>query len=145
MQRLKSIFRRYPFQFWLMFVGLVVSSTGTTMVWPFLTIYASEKLLLPMAAVTSLMTFNSISGLIASIVAGSLVDYFGRKGIMVFGIFGMAVVYLGYIYTNEFWQFGVLMFLSGLFSPLYRIGTDAIVADMLPPEERAQAYGLCLR
>ncbi len=142
MQRLKSIFRRYPFQFWLMFVGLVVSSTGTTMVWPFLTIYASEKLLLPMAAVTSLMTFNSISGLIASIVAGSLVDYFGRKGIMVFGIFGMAVVYLGYIYTNEFWQFGVLMFLSGLFSPLYRIGTDAIVADMLPPEERAQAYGL---
>ncbi len=142
MQRLKSIFRRYPFQFWLMFVGLVVSSTGTTMVWPFLTIYASEKLLLPMAAVTSLMTFNSISGLIASIVAGSLVDYFGRKGIMVFGIFGMAIVYLGYIYTNEFWQFGVLMFLSGLFSPLYRIGTDAIVADMLPPEERAQAYGL---
>lgn len=33
------------------------------------------------------------------------------------------------------------MFLSGSFSPLYRIGTDAIVADMLPAEERAQAYG----
>lgn len=125
-----------------MFLGLVVSSTGTTMVWPFLTIYASEKLLLPMAAVTSLMTFNSISGLIASIVAGSLVDYFGRKGIMVLGVFGMAFVYLGYIFANEFWQFGLLMFLSGSFSPLYRIGTDAIVADLLPPEERAQAYGL---
>lgn len=142
MRRLLNAFRGYPFQFWLLFLGLLISTTGTTMVWPFLTIYASEKLLLPLAAVASLMTFNSISGLIASIVAGSLVDYFGRKGIMVFGVAGMALVYLGYIFANEFWQFGVLLFSAGLFSPLYRIGTDAIVADMLPPEERVQAYGL---
>jgi MFS family permease len=141
MQQFSSIFRRYPIQFWLLIFGLVVSTTGTTMVWPFLTIYASETLSLPMAAVTSLMTFNSISGLIASILAGTLVDYFGRKSIMVFGVFGMALVYLSYIFANEFWQFGLLMFLSGSFSPLYRIGTDAIVADMLPAEERAQAYG----
>ncbi len=79
MQQFSSIFRRYPIQFWLLIFGLVVSTTGTTMVWPFLTIYASETLSLPMAAVTSLMTFNSISGLIASILAGTLVDYFGRK------------------------------------------------------------------
>lgn len=141
MRQFSSIFRRYPIQFWLLIFGLVVSTTGTTMVWPFLTIYASETLALPMAAVTSLMTFNSISGLIASILAGTLVDYFGRKSIMVFGVFGMALVYLSYIFANEFWQFGLLMFLSGSFSPLYRIGTDAIVADMLPAEERAQAYG----
>jgi len=141
MRQFSSIFRRYPIQFWLLIFGLVVSTTGTTMVWPFLTIYASETLSLPMAAVTSLMTFNSISGLVASILAGSLVDYFGRKSIMVFGVFGMALVYLSYIFANEFWQFGLLMFLSGSFSPLYRIGTDAIVADMLPAEERAQAYG----
>lgn len=141
MHQTASIFRRYPIQFWLLIFGLVVSTTGTTMVWPFLTIYASETLSLPMAAVTSLMTFNSISGLVASILAGSLVDYFGRKSIMVFGVFGMALVYLSYIFANEFWQFGLLMFLSGSFSPLYRIGTDAIVADMLPAEERAQAYG----
>ena len=141
MRQFSSIFRRYPIQFWLLIFGLVVSTTGTTMVWPFLTIYASETLSLLMAAVTSLMTFNSISGLVASILAGSLVDYFGRKSIMVFGVFGMALVYLSYIFANEFWQFGLLMFLSGSFSPLYRIGTDAIVADMLPAEERAQAYG----
>lgn len=142
MYRITAVFRRYPFQFWLLFFGLIISTTGTTMVWPFLTIYASETLVMPLAVVTSLMTFNSVSGLISSIVAGSLVDYFGRKGIMVFGIFGMAIVYLGYIFAAEFWQFALLMFFSGSFSPLYRIGTDAIIADMLPPEERAQAYGL---
>ena len=142
MLRVNAVFRRYPFQFWLMFFGLIISSTGTTMVWPFLTIYASEKLLLPLAAVTSLMTFNSVSGLISSIVAGSLVDRFGRKGMMVIGLLGMAVVYLGYIPAIEFWQFALLMLLSGIFNPLYRVGTDAIVADMIEPENRTQAYSL---
>jgi MFS family permease len=72
---------------------------------PFLTIYASEKLLLPLAAVTSLMTFNSVSGFVSSVIAGSLVDRFGRKGMMVIGLFGMAIVYLGYMPAKEFWQF----------------------------------------
>ncbi|NLG40094.1 MAG: MFS transporter [Chloroflexi bacterium] len=142
MHRVSSIFRRYPFQFWLMLMGLVISTTGTTMVWPFLTIYASEKLLLPLAAVTSLMTFNSVSGFVSSVIAGSLVDRFGRKGMMVIGLFGMAIVYLGYMPAKEFWQFALLMLLSGSFNPLYRVGTDAIVADMIEPENRTQAYSL---
>ena len=142
MHRVSSIFRRYPFQFWLMLMGLVISTTGTTMVWPFLTIYASEKLLLPLAAVTSLMTFNSVSGFVSSVIAGSLVDRFGRKGMMVIGLFGMAIVYLGYMPAREFWQFALLMLLSGSFNPLYRVGTDAIVADMIEPENHTQAYTL---
>lgn len=142
MHRITAIFRRYPFQFWLMCLGLIVSTTGTTMVWPFLTIFASERLLLPLAAVTSLMTFNSISGFVSSVIAGSLVDRFGRKGMMVIGLFGMAIVYLGYIPAREFWQFAVLMLLSGIFNPLYRVGTDAIVADMIEPENRTHAYSL---
>ena len=142
MHRVSSIFRRYPFQFWLMLMGLVISTTGTTMVWPFLTIYASEKLLLPLAAVTSLMTFNSVSGFVSSVIAGSLVDRFGRKGMMVIGLFGMAIVYLGYMPAREFWQFALLMLLSGSFNPLYRVGTDAIVADMIEPENHTQAYSL---
>ncbi|MEL7626873.1 MAG: MFS transporter [Anaerolineaceae bacterium] len=142
MHQFTTIFRRYPIQFWLMFFGLIISSTGTTMVWPFLTIYASDKLLLPLAAVTSLMTFNSVSGFVSSVVAGSLVDRFGRKGMMVIGLFGMALVYLGYIFAQDYWQFALLMLLSGSFNPLYKVGTEAIVADMIPQEDRTQAYSL---
>ena len=87
--------KKYPPQFWLMQLGLIISSTGTTMVWPFLTIFASERLSLPMAAVTSLMSINSLAGLAASILAGSLVDRFGRKSIMAVGLFGAAVAYFG--------------------------------------------------
>ena len=125
-----------------MLLGLIISTTGTTMVWPFLTIYASETLSLPMAAVTSLMSINSLSGLTASILAGSLVDRFGRKSVMAVGLFGTAVAYFGYIYAGSYWHFAVLMIASGLFNPLYRLGSDAILADMLAPADRVQGYSI---
>jgi len=136
------MFKKYPPQFWLMLLGLIISSTGTTMVWPFLTIYSSETLNLPMTAVTSLMSFNSFAGLTASILAGSLVDRFGRKNIMTVGLFGAALAYFGYSLASTYWHFAILMIASGLFSPLYRLGSDAILADMLKPEERIHGYSL---
>ena len=136
------MFKKYPPQFWLMLLGLIISTTGTTMVWPFLTIFASERLSLPMAAVTSLMSINSLSGLTASILAGSLVDRFGRKSVMAVGLFGTAVAYFGYIYAGFYWHFALLMLASGLFNPLYRLGSDAILADMLSPADRVQGYSI---
>lgn len=136
------MFKKYPPQFWLMLLGLIISTTGTTMVWPFLTIYASETLIMPMAAVTSLMSINSLSGLTASILAGSLVDRFGRKSIMAVGLFGAALAYFGYTQASSYWHFALLMLASGLFNPLYRLGSDAILADMLPPADRIQGYSI---
>ncbi|MEL7644996.1 MAG: MFS transporter [Anaerolineaceae bacterium] len=134
--------RHFSSQFWLMFSGLVLSSTGTTMIWPFMLVYASEKLGQPLTAVTSLMTINAICALIAAILAGSLADRVGRKIVMGIGLLGQAAVYLLYIPSREFLVFAILMGLSGFFVPLYRVGTDAMLADMFPPEDRAQAYAL---
>jgi len=134
--------RHFPSQFWLMFAGLVISTTGTSMIWPFIMIYSSQKLSLPLTAVTSLMTINALTSLLASVVAGSLVDQFGRKGIMTIGLFGQAIAYLFYIPAQQFWLFALLMGLSGLFGPLYRVGSDAMLADIFGPEDRAQAYAL---
>ncbi len=133
---------RYSKQFWLMFVGLVISSTGTTMIWPFLTIYASAKLSMPMAAIMGLMSFNSIAALVASVLAGALADRFGRKIIMVVGLVGAAVVYAGYIFATQYWHFVILLIFAGVFSPLYRVGTDVTVADVVSPENRAHAYSI---
>jgi MFS family permease len=125
-----------------MFAGLVISTTGTSMIWPFLTIYSSQKLGLPLTAVTSLLSINALTALVASIIAGSLVDHFGRKGVMTIGLFGQAFAYLLLVPAQEFWMFALLMAFSGLFVPLFRVGTDAMLADMFVPEDRAQAYAL---
>ncbi|HPL82411.1 MAG TPA: MFS transporter, partial [Anaerolineaceae bacterium] len=133
---------KYSAQFWLVFVGLVISSTGTTMIWPFLTVYASGKLSMPMAAIMGLMSFNSIAGLISSILAGALVDRFGRKGVMTVGLVGAAAVYAGYMFATQYWHFMILLISAGLFSPLYRVGTNVTVADVVSAEHRAHAYSI---
>ena len=132
----------FPRQFWLMLGGSALSSLGTTMIWPFLLIFVSSRLNLPLATVTSLMTINSIAKLISSILVGSTLDRFGRKRIITIGIFGSGLVYLGYLGASQFWEFALLMGLSGLFGPLHRVGVSAMIADMFEGDQRRQAYAL---
>jgi hypothetical protein len=57
-QRVKQ---EYPGQFWLMAFGMLFSTLGTSMIWPFLMIYVSETLAVSLSIVTSLMTINAIT------------------------------------------------------------------------------------
>ena len=45
--RARAAWRTYPPQFWLLIVGMLVSTIGTSMVWPFLTIYIRQTLNCP--------------------------------------------------------------------------------------------------
>jgi len=138
----KTLSTSYPRQFWLMFVGLILSTLGTTMIWPFLMIYASETLGLPLAAIASLMTVNATAGLISSIVAGPIIDRLGRKGVMVVGLIGNGLCYFLLSMAHSYGAFALILGASGAFSPLYRVGTDAMLADLFTVDQRADAFAL---
>ena len=138
----KTLSTSYPRQFWLMFAGLILSTLGTTMIWPFLMIYASETLGLPLAAIASLMTVNATAGLISSIVAGPIIDRLGRKGVMVVGLIGNGLCYFLLSTAHSYGAFALILGASGAFSPLYRVGTDAMLADLFTVEQRADAFAL---
>ena len=79
LDRVKATRDRYPQQFWLLVVGLFISTVGTSMIWPFMTIYVSERLDLPLTDVAGIITLNGFVALFASFVAGPITDRFGRK------------------------------------------------------------------
>jgi MFS family permease len=141
-QRPKTIYHAYPPQFWLLFSGLLISTIGTSMVWPFMTIFVSEQLDLPLASVASLITLNGFVALIASFIAGPITDRAGRKWIMVVSLVGNGASYFLFSQASTLPAFAILMALRGLFQPLYRVGTNAMVADLVPPEQRAEAFAL---
>ena len=63
--------QEYPGQFWLMAFGMLISTLGSSMIWPFLMIYVSEKLNLPsMSQATVLMTITSVATLFTGLLAG---------------------------------------------------------------------------
>lgn len=112
------------------------------MIWPFLMIYASEKLGLPLGQVTILMSINAFVGFISAFISGPMIDHFGRKWLMAtsLGLNGLAYLFLSQ--AGSFPVFAILMGLSGAVNPLYRIGSDAMLADLIPMEKRVDAYAL---
>lgn len=140
--RIQQLRGYYPRQFWLLFSGNLVSTIGMSMIWPFMIIYVSEKLELPLTAVASLLTINSVMALAASFAAGWMADRIGRRGVMIAGMALHATVYLFFTRAESIGFFAVLMAVSGFVSPIYRVGVDAMVADLIPQEKRVDAYAL---
>jgi MFS family permease len=141
-ERLQGLINMYPRQFWLLFWGLLISTIGTSMIWPFLMIYVSERLNLSLTLVASLMTLNAAMGLLSSFFAGPIIDRAGRKWVMAISLCANGLVYFGLSRADSLPAFAVLMAISGAFSPLYRVGANAMMADLIQPERRADAYSL---
>ena len=142
MNSLRNLYHEYPRQYWLMITGVVIATAGGSMIWPFLVIYASNKLNMPLSTVAALISINAGTGLIASLVAGTLADKIGRKAVMVFSLTVNGIAYLLLINAVTYLHFAGLMVMIGLSNPLYRVGADAMLADMIPSEKRTDAYAI---
>jgi MFS family permease len=140
--RLQKTVRDYPGQFWLMFVGMLISTIGASMIWPFLMLYVSKRLNAPMTVAASLLTLNAATGLLASLLGGTLIDRLGRKWIMAASLAGNGFIYIFLGHAVTLPQFAVLLGVSGAVNPLYRSAADTMIADLVPPEKRADAYSL---
>ena len=137
-----NLYRSYPRQFWLMVMGIVLSTAGGSMIWPFLLIYASGKLNLPLSTVATLISINAGTGLMASFLAGWVADRFGRKLVMNFSLTVNGLAYFFLMSASTYEQFAILMVVIGLSNPLYQVGADAMLADMIPSEKRTDAYAI---
>ena len=112
------------------------------MIWPFLLIYASKKLDMPLSTVAALISINAGTGLAASFLAGTLADKIGRKAVMVFSLAVNGIAYFFLMRAETYPHFALLMVFIGLSNPLYQVGADAMLADMIPSEQRTDAYAI---
>lgn len=133
---------KYPRQYWLMIVGIVLATAGGSMIWPFLLIYASGKLNLPLSTVATLISINAGTGLVSSFLAGWVADKFGRKLVMNLSLTITGLSYFFLLNASTYPEFALLMFIIGLSNPLYQVGADAMLADIIPSEHRTDAYAI---
>lgn len=139
---LRRVWGQYPRQFWMLFWGQLISASGGSLVWPFMTIYLRQKLDIPLTTVGFLLAASSGMGLLSQFFLGPVVDRFGRKVAMIIGLANEVVVMVAFGLVDRLEAFAVLIALSGLIDPAFRIGLTAMVADIIEPEKRAEAYAL---
>src|SRR5512136_2370705 len=109
MNRLQNLASRYPRQFWLMFCGMFLSSVGASMIWPFLMLYVSEKLKVPLTVAGGLSALNATMAVVSSFVGGPITDKAGRKGVMAISLIANGLTYAFMGQANSLPAFAVLM------------------------------------
>ncbi len=142
LEKLQRTLHRYPKQFWLLFFGMFIAMTAGTMIWPLMLVYVSKRLSMPLAQGASLITINAIVSVIFTFLAGPLTDKFGRKWIMVFGLIINAIANVFFIWADSYTYFAVLMVATGFANPLFRVGGDAMLTDLISEENRIDAFAL---
>jgi MFS family permease len=140
--RIRNTIAEYPLQFWILFCQRFIGSLGGSLVWPFLTLYLRQRLEIPLTTIGFLFAINATVGLFSQALWGPVVDRYGRKVAMVVGLANEVFVMLGFALLGSLGAYAVLIAMSGLIEPASRIGSDAMIADLIEEEKRPSAYAL---
>jgi len=132
----------YPREFWLLFWGVFINRVTASMIWPFLTVYMYQTLEVPLATITLLFPLRAISSIISTAIVSPIMDKTGRKGVIVFGLITSGLVFFAMTMTTSLPAWAVIITVFGAVMPIYNIGVNTMVADIIPQERRAPAYAL---
>ncbi len=122
--------------------GFFINRISASLIWPFLTLVIYQQTGAPLTTVTGLISIQAVAGLLSTSVFGSVMDRFGRKIPMILSLFASAGVLVLMSAADQIWQWAILIALYGALSPVFYVGTYAMVADLVEPEERTNAYAL---
>lgn len=132
----------YPHQFWLLFWGGFFTRASISMIWPFVTVIIRERLEISLTTAALLLTIQSIASLLSTLVVSSIMDKVGRKIPIVLGLLGSALALMGMATASTYEQWAILMAFYGMFLPVFNIGVNTMVADIVEPDKRSPAYAL---
>jgi MFS family permease len=142
LQTIRSVYAEYPRQFWILVLATFVDRLGTSLVFPFFTLYVSHRFGAGMTQIGLIFGLFHAAGLVGGTLGGALVDRIGRKGMLVFGLVASALSSLWMGLAQSFPIFIAAAVVAGTMAETGGPARPAMVADLLPPEKRAQGFGL---
>jgi MFS family permease len=140
--RIRNTTREFPRTFWVLMSASFIDRLGGTMVFPFFALYVTQKFGVGMTEAGVLFGIFSIAGLVGSMIGGALTDKFGRRGLVLFGLIVSALSSVSMGLVNDLNLFYVLAGFVGLLSDVAGPAYQAMIADILVEEKRAEGYGV---
>jgi MFS family permease len=140
--RLRSIYNEYPRHFWTLLFASFIDSVGGFILFPFFTLYITQKFGVGMTTVGMIFGAFAVTSMVGSTIGGALADRLGRKPLILFGLVVSAVSSLWLGLVNELELFFAGAIFVGLFTNIGGPARQAMIADILPEEQRAQGFGL---
>ncbi len=141
-QKLQKIYHEYPRIFWVVIVITFIDRIGGALLFPFFALYITSKFNVGMTDVGVLFAAFAASSFIGSAIGGALTDRFGRKGIIIFGLIASSFSTVAMGLIDSFQAFFFLALFVGILTDVAGPAHQAMIADILPEEKRADGYGI---
>ena len=130
-----------PRAYWWLWTGMLVNRVGGFII-AYLALYLTERRGLSPSETGLVVALYGAGAALAGPVAGVLTDRVGRRPTMLLSLAlgGACAVALGLVERPA--AIAALVLTTGFVGEMYRPPVQAAVADLVPPADRARAYGL---
>lgn len=125
------------FKFFLLVVAIFTLGNSSD---SFLILRAQERGLNIAGILGMLVTFNLVYAVFSGPL-GALSDHIGRQRLIIGGWLVYSLLYLGFAVAAEAWHIWLIYAGYGLYYAAVEGTAKALVADLIPPEQRGIAYG----
>jgi MFS family permease len=139
---IRNFYREYRRSFWILVGATFIDRLGGSLLFPFFALYITEKFNVGMTEVGVLFALFSLSSFIGSFLGGALTDRLGRRRMLIFGLLASSFSTLLMGFIDSLQAFYVLALLSGVFTDVAGPAHQAMVADLVPEQKRAEGYGI---
>ena len=142
LENTKKVYNEYPRAFWIYNLIVFIDRLGGFMLYPFFALYLTQKFNIGMSTVGILFAIFSISGMVGSALGGALADRMGRKVVIIISLVLSSLSALGMGFAPTLAIFISVVAIVGTLSSIGHPAHEAVVADLLPPNKRAEGYGI---
>ena len=142
LNKTRQVYNEYPRAFWIYNIIVFIDRLGGFMLYPFFALYLTQKYDIGMATVGLIFAVFSITGMVGSALGGAIADRMGRKTVIIFSLILSSLSALGMGLAPTIGIFMAVIVLVGTLSSIGHPAHEAVVADLLPPEKRAEGYGI---
>lgn len=142
LNKLRTIYREYPRAFWVYNIIVFIDRLGGSMLYPFFALYLTHKFDIGMETVGGIFAVFSLSSFAGRALGGALTDRMGRKGVIISSLVLSSLSALGMGLATSLGMFIAIAVVVGTLSDIGGPAHEAVVADLLPEEKRAEGYGI---
>ncbi len=137
---------RYHRSVWALVILRLVTAGGISMSLPFLSLYLHQQRGLPMTVVGTIMMLSALLSPAGRLAGGDLADRIGRRPVLMWAVASRSSLFLAL--AALIWHDAAVWAIALCYSAVRLSGAfampciSALIADLTPPEQRTEAYGL---
>ena len=134
--------RKYPISFLVLILATFIDRLGGFILFPFFSIYLIAHFNVTIVEVGYLFSIFAGGSIIGSTIGGALTDKYGRRAMLLFGLIssGIGSILMGIV--DDLYLFFLIAAVLGVLGDLGGPARQAMVADLLSEDRRADGFGL---